>query len=159
MRTTISTILGQFHFYGWVEEHRILAPIMFFFFNLIVLLILLSVFVALLNLSVSVVKQSLLQQSNDFEVIEYMTKRMRLWLGCKPKDTNNPDEGIDSPAVSAITARDIEVTDTGQEESLADNHFDDKMWTNIVPWPRKLQQKMDKILSLLDKISDTDKKN
>ena len=85
MRTTISTILGQFHFYGWVEEHRILAPIMFFFFNLIVLLILLSVFVALLNLSVSVVKQSLLQQSNDFEVIEYMTKRMRLWLGCKPK--------------------------------------------------------------------------
>ena len=83
--TLISTALGEFDFYGWVGANRIVAPIMFFCFNLLVLFILLSVFVAILNISVNSVRQSLLEQSNDFEVLDFMLRRLRLWLGVKSK--------------------------------------------------------------------------
>ena len=83
--TLFSTVLGDFDFYGWVEADKILAPIMFFCFNLLVFFILLSVFVAILNISVNSVRQSILEQANDFEVLDYMLKRFRLWLGLKSK--------------------------------------------------------------------------
>jgi hypothetical protein len=83
--TLISTTLGEFDFYGWVETNRIIAPIMFSCFNLLVLFILLSVFVAILNISVNDVRQALLEQSNDFEVLDFMLGHLRLWLGVNSK--------------------------------------------------------------------------
>jgi polycystin 1L2 len=85
MVTLISTTLGEFDFYGWVETNRIIAPIMFSCFNLLVLFILLSVFVAILNISVNDVRQALLEQSNDFEVLDFMLGHLRLWLGVNSK--------------------------------------------------------------------------
>ena len=83
MLTLISTTLGEFDFYGWVDANRILAPIMFFAFNVIVFFILLSVFMAVLNISARSVRQSLVEQSNDFEVLNFILRRIRLWLGFK----------------------------------------------------------------------------
>jgi hypothetical protein len=83
--TLLNTVLGDFDFHGWVEADRILAPIMFFCYNLLVLFIMLSVFVAILNISVNSVRQRILEQINDFEVLDYMMKRFRLWLGLKSK--------------------------------------------------------------------------
>ena len=85
MITLISAMLGEFDYYGWVDVNRILAPVMFFCFNLAVFFILLGVFVAILNLSARSVRLSIQQQSNDFELMEYMLRRLRLWLGFETK--------------------------------------------------------------------------
>jgi hypothetical protein len=154
MVTLISTTLGEFDFYGWVDANRILAPILFFFFNISVFFILLSVFMAILNISASSVRQSVVEQDNDFEVLDFMLRRIRLWLGFKSEA--NKDNG-DTPSVEDSSSSrqgttfvgDLEPTPECRdvESSLSDISLEGDLVASRLD---TLSSKMDTVLDILD---------
>ena len=80
IETLFSTVMGVFDFEIIRENNRILGPIIFFSFNMIMVMILMNVFLTILMDAFAEVQADENLKSKDFEVIEYMLQQFRLFF-------------------------------------------------------------------------------
>eukprot|EP00794_Sanderia_malayensis_P008988 gene8988-9948_t len=79
--TQISLLLGKFNFYEYSSTNRIIGPIFFFGYIVIVNWILINMFVSIINDSYEVVCKNLELQSNDYEIVDFVMDRFKEWVG------------------------------------------------------------------------------
>ncbi|XP_033630305.1 uncharacterized protein LOC117292387 [Asterias rubens] len=76
-----SAILGKFKFEELVMANPLLGPIFFFLFMGSMTYILINMFLTIVNEAFKVVNNDISKQSNEFEMVDFMMKRLKLWTG------------------------------------------------------------------------------
>ena len=76
--------IGQAQFKVLEEANRVLGPIYFFFYMMFVVFILLNMFLSILNETFAAVRHDLALQSNEYEIVDFMLKNLRNWVGKNP---------------------------------------------------------------------------
>ena len=79
--TLLSFSLGSFHFTGIIEEYRIIGPLYFFLFFTLVVFVLMNMFITILNESFTVVHKNVTRQKNEYEIVEFVCRRLKQWIG------------------------------------------------------------------------------
>ena len=93
MESLITAILGKFHFQEIVEADRLLGPIFFFFFMGTITFLLINMFLTIIIESFQIVKHDVEKQSNDYEMVEFMMRRLKAMIGVQQAAaTLNPKE-------------------------------------------------------------------
>ncbi|XP_065653648.1 uncharacterized protein LOC136080649 isoform X2 [Hydra vulgaris] len=78
--STVSLLLGKFSFNQYERANIFLGPIFFFGFNVVVIWIIMNVFISILNDSFSMVRTNAEFQNNDYEIVDFMLKRIKGWF-------------------------------------------------------------------------------
>lgn len=81
MVSLFSMMLGEFNFENLNDAHRIIGPMMFFFFMVFVQFILVNMFIGILSDSFNMVRTDAAKQSNEYEIVEFMAKKMSSLIG------------------------------------------------------------------------------
>ena len=81
MVSMMGMMLGDFDFYALEAANRMIGPILFFSFMVIMQFISLNVFVGILCESFSEVRNDSSKQSNEYEIVDFMTNRFKAFLG------------------------------------------------------------------------------
>ncbi|XP_031568597.1 polycystic kidney disease protein 1-like 2 [Actinia tenebrosa] len=81
MVSLFSMMMGDFHFQDLNDAHRIIGPIMFFFFMVIVQFILVNMFIGILSDSFNMVRTDAAAQSNEYEIVDFMVRKMSSLIG------------------------------------------------------------------------------
>ena len=79
--TLMSMTLGGFDFETLQSGNRILGPIFFFSYMMFVFLILVNVFLSIINDSFAEVSADAEKQTNDYEIIDFITLRIKHMIG------------------------------------------------------------------------------
>jgi len=79
--TQISLLLGKFDFNEYENTNRVIGPIFFFLYIIMVNWILLNMFLSIINDSFEVVSSNLQEQSNDYEIVDFIMDQFKAWLG------------------------------------------------------------------------------
>ena len=79
--TQISLLLGKFDFNEYQNTNRVIGPIFFFLYIIMVNWILLNMFLSIINDSYEVVSDDLREQSNDYEIVDFVVDQFKTWLG------------------------------------------------------------------------------
>ncbi|XP_033100581.1 polycystic kidney disease protein 1-like 2 [Anneissia japonica] len=96
-----STLLGKFDFEAMKQTNRILGPLFFFSFILMIVFILMNVFLTIVNEAFARTRAENEQMQNSLEIVDFMIERFKLWTGFsekrvrKPKKKHTYVEGID----------------------------------------------------------------
>lgn len=85
LETLISVMLGKFSYVSLERTNRVLGPIMFFFYSIGVVFILINMFLSIIIENFKKVKQDNDLQSNEHEIIDFMTDQFLNWLGLKSR--------------------------------------------------------------------------
>lgn len=85
VETLISVMLGKFSYVNLEHANRVLGPIMFFFYSIGVVFILVNMFLSIIIENFNKVKQHNDLQSNEHEIIDFMTEQFLNWLGFKSR--------------------------------------------------------------------------
>ena len=80
----------KFNFYNLKEADRIFGPTILFMFTLIVTFILINVFITLICDAFSVVKDDISQQSNEYEIVDFVVDRFKMLTGLGEPKTKMP---------------------------------------------------------------------
>ena len=104
IETLFSTVMGGFDFEIIRENNRLLGPIVFFSFNMIMVMILLNVFLTILMDSFAEVQADEHLKSKDYEVVEYMLQQFRYFFVKTGKVDNF--SGTDDVAGTAVNLPD-----------------------------------------------------
>ncbi|XP_038068153.1 uncharacterized protein LOC119737688 [Patiria miniata] len=95
----MSSILGKFRFGELVIAESMLGPFFFFSFMTSMSYILINMFLTIINEAFKVVNADISKQSNEYEMVDFMIRRLKLWTGIgKPPVTGGdkkPGEGED----------------------------------------------------------------
>lgn len=81
VETLISVMLGKFSYERLLETNRVLAPLMFFFYSFLVVWVLVNMFISIIIENFQAVKSNNDLQSNEYEIVDFMTDQFRVWLG------------------------------------------------------------------------------
>ncbi|CAD5112526.1 DgyrCDS1737 [Dimorphilus gyrociliatus] len=101
--TCLQMLLGRFNFNAMQEASPLLGPVFFFFYVITVAYILINMFLVILNESFSQVRRDLSKQSNDYELVEFMIRRLKTWTGMdKKKKGSKPVEPDYKSATKAL---------------------------------------------------------
>ncbi|XP_032242532.2 polycystin-1 isoform X2 [Nematostella vectensis] len=84
VETLISVMLGKFSYERLLQTNRLLAPFMFFFYSIVVVFILINMFISIIIENFQRVKSQNDLQSNEYEIVDFMTEQFRDWLGWTP---------------------------------------------------------------------------
>ncbi|XP_070579640.1 polycystin-1-like [Ptychodera flava] len=101
IESLFSTLLGKFNFEDMVNANRILGPLFFFHYVLLVMFILLNMFLSIINEGFSAVKAENDKMENELEIVDFMVERFKQFTGMseprtrKLLPTYNYVEGID----------------------------------------------------------------
>lgn len=79
--TQISLLLGKFDFFEYQNTNRVIGPIFFFLYIIMVNWILLNMFLSIINDSFEVVSDGLQEQSNDYEIVDFIMDQFKTWIG------------------------------------------------------------------------------
>ena len=79
--TQISLLLGKFNFYEYQDTNRVIGPIFFLLYIIMVNWILLNMFLSIINDSYEVVSSGLKEQSNDYEIVDFVMDQFKAWIG------------------------------------------------------------------------------
>ncbi len=79
--TQISLLLGKFNFYEYENTNRIIGPLFFFGYIIMVNWILMNMFVSIINDSFETVSNNISKQSNDYEIVDFVMDRFKEWVG------------------------------------------------------------------------------
>ena len=103
IETLFSTVMGVFDFEIIRENNRILGPIIFFSFNMIMVMILMNVFLTILMDAFAEVQADENLKSKDYEVIEYMLQQFRLFFVRSGKVENFAGNSMSSESGICLT--------------------------------------------------------
>ena len=81
MVSMMAMVLGNFQYYDLVDVHRIIGPAVFFSFMVIFQFIIMNMFIGILCDSFEEVRADAVKQSNEYEILEFMTNRVKAFLG------------------------------------------------------------------------------
>ncbi|XP_077979563.1 uncharacterized protein LOC144434915 [Glandiceps talaboti] len=101
IESLFSTLLGKFNFQAMVNANRILGPIFFFHYVLLVMFVLLNMFLSIINEGFSKVKAANDKMENELEIVDFMVDRFKSFTGMsEPRNKRmlpsyNYVEGID----------------------------------------------------------------
>ncbi|KAK8779497.1 hypothetical protein V5799_019173 [Amblyomma americanum] len=98
--TAFDMARGQFKFDDIAMASPVVGPFVFFVFALVTSVILLNIFVTLIISSFQSVKEDVEKQCNDFEMVSYMGKKFKGFLGLATADLE-PDEASKPPTLEA----------------------------------------------------------
>jgi hypothetical protein len=101
--TTFGMMTGKFDFDSMVRASPFLGPVAFFVFVLIASIVLLNIFLTLIISAFETVKHDVMKQSNEYEIVDFMMKKMKELMGI---DTSSGDRSVD--AVKPSTGPTIE---------------------------------------------------
>lgn len=79
--TQISLLLGKFSFYEYQNTNRVIGPIFFFSYIIMVNWILLNMFLSIINDSYEVVSNNLTARDNDYEIVDFVMDQFKAWVG------------------------------------------------------------------------------
>jgi len=79
--TTFGMITGKFDFDGMVRASPILGPVTFFAFVLVAAIVLINIFLTLIISAFETVKHDVMKQSNEFEMVEFMMRKLKDMMG------------------------------------------------------------------------------
>ena len=79
--TTFGMITGKFDFDSMVRASPVLGPVAFFVFVLIASIVLLNIFLTLIISAFETVKHDVMKQSNEYEIVDFMMKKMKELMG------------------------------------------------------------------------------
>lgn len=79
--TLISVMLGKFSYERLLQTNRILAPLMFFCYSLVVVFVLINMFISIIIENFQAVKRNNDLQSNEYEIVDFMMDQFKIWLG------------------------------------------------------------------------------
>ncbi|XP_077979558.1 polycystin-2-like protein 2 [Glandiceps talaboti] len=129
LESLFATMLGKFKWQAMRDADSIMAPVLFFFFILSVTFILINMFLTILNENFSEVKRNTSKQSNEFEMVDFMMSRFKLWTGI-----GEPKARTSSPLIpnNKVNPKDIVL----KEESVID------------AFPNKVDQLLDSITKM-----------
>ncbi|XP_071797014.1 polycystin-1-like protein 2 isoform X2 [Asterias amurensis] len=113
VETLFSTILGKFDFQDMISVNRILSPVFFFTYVVIIVFVMLSMFLSIINETFGKVRRDNKALENELEIVEFMMERFKKWsnfserrLMKKPTKTYNYTEAIDPKDVECDELRD-----------------------------------------------------
>lgn len=81
METLLTFALGKYDYRSLEGANRVFGPMFFFAFFFTVMFLLINIFVAILNESISVIKKDVSKQSNEYELVSFMWNRFVAWTG------------------------------------------------------------------------------
>ena len=73
----IGLLLGKFSYHEFTSAHRVLGPIFFFAFNIMVNWIVMNMFLAILNEIINEVHSSESLQTNDYEMVDFVVDKLK----------------------------------------------------------------------------------
>ena len=73
--TCVQMILGRFNFFAMKDASSVLGPMFFFIYVISVGYILINMFITILNESFTAVRSDVNKQSNDYEMVDFLTKK------------------------------------------------------------------------------------
>lgn len=85
VETLISVMLGKFSYVTLEKANRVLGPLMFFFYSIGVVFILVNMFLSIIIENFRRVKSNNDLQSNEYEIVDYMTDQFMNWLGMRSR--------------------------------------------------------------------------
>ncbi|XP_074648069.1 polycystin-1-like protein 2 isoform X2 [Tubulanus polymorphus] len=81
METLFVMLLNKFDYKSFEKGSPVFGPVFFFFFTVLVTFVLMNFFISVIMESYYVVKQDLLKQSNEYEIVDYIMKRFKTFVG------------------------------------------------------------------------------
>lgn len=85
VETLISVMLGKFSYVSLERTNRVLGPLMFFFYSIGVVFILVNMFLSIIIENFRRVKSNNDLQSNEHEIVDFMTGQFMNWLGLRSR--------------------------------------------------------------------------
>ena len=77
--TCLQMFLGRFNFYAMQANAPFLGPFFFFIYVVTVAYILINMFLSILNESFSAVRQDISKQNNDYEMVDFVIRRFKVY--------------------------------------------------------------------------------
>ncbi|XP_022109894.1 polycystic kidney disease protein 1-like 2 [Acanthaster planci] len=77
----IAAILGKFKFKELMSAQKALGPFFFFSFMMSMSYILINMFLTIINEAFKIVNADISKQSNEYEMVDFMIRRLKLWTG------------------------------------------------------------------------------
>lgn len=81
--SVFSFALGAFDFEAMSDSNKVLGPLYFFLFIGVVVVGLMSIFLTILADAFTQVKEQVGEQSNDYELVDFMWRRIKGVMGFK----------------------------------------------------------------------------
>jgi len=81
MVSMMAMVLGNFEFYDLVDVNRIFGPTVFFTFMVIFQFIIINMFIGILCESFNEVRTDAVKQSNEYEILQFMSNRIKAFIG------------------------------------------------------------------------------
>ncbi|XP_072168341.1 uncharacterized protein [Diadema setosum] len=87
LESLFGTLLGKFDFVAMLEVDRILGPLFFFFYVILIMWVMINMLLAIINESFALVKAAQAEQGNRLEIVDFMVDRFKKWTGINKKRT------------------------------------------------------------------------
>ena len=78
-------MLDKFSYVSLERTNRVLGPMMFFFYSIGVVFILVNMFLSIIIENFKRVKRNNDLQSNEYEIVDFMTEHFMSWLGLRSR--------------------------------------------------------------------------
>ncbi|XP_071965638.1 polycystin-1-like protein 2 [Antedon mediterranea] len=85
VESLFSTLLGKFDFEAMTQTNRVLGPIFFFSFILMIVFILMNMFLTIINEAFARTRAETSRRQNSLEIVEFMIQRFKVWTGFAEK--------------------------------------------------------------------------
>ncbi len=89
METSFQIMLGKFEVTSLLNANAFFGPILFIFYNLMVVILLLNMFVSIICDSFASVSKTINTTSNEIELVDYIKERVSTMIGLKTKKVHN----------------------------------------------------------------------
>ena len=104
--TTFGMVTGKFDFDAMVKASPLLGPLVFFIFVLIASIVLINIFLTLIISAFETVKHDAMKQGNEYEIVDFMTKKFKELMG------------IDCPDETSLSTDDDDKKKTKLQDQL-----------------------------------------
>ena len=74
-------MLGKMRFHPMQKANRVIGPVFFFSFMVVVSMVLVNMFLSIVIDSFHRVKHDIDKQSNEYEIVDFIIERFKLWTG------------------------------------------------------------------------------
>ncbi|XP_064630503.1 uncharacterized protein LOC135489174 [Lineus longissimus] len=145
--TSLNIMLGKFDFQAMLQSSSVLGPFFFFLYVVTIVMILINMFLSILNESFTIVKNDVSKQSNDYEMVDFIMRRFKLWTGIGNGQPMVSDLGADDPMTEKGDAMNMNGMPPAFQMQL--DNFPDKI-DKLLNTISKVYFDHDKIDALLD---------
>ncbi|XP_060063521.1 uncharacterized protein LOC132543982 [Ylistrum balloti] len=94
LESGIVMMMGKFEIYSMLRVNPVITQISLFLYVVAITFIVVNMFLSILNETFSAVRSDIDKQNNDYEIVQFMLERFKLWtgIGTVDKNTLKPDD-------------------------------------------------------------------